>query len=146
MLPTMKERDVTRRAHALLALGLFLFGTNVCVFAPPASLAAPLLAAVAPASVSAEHPCCAKACAPAGNENAPASEQASPCCVAVAPVVAAHGANVEPAPMIALPAVIAPSVLPVTLPEIERLALAEDTRPPAPPAATPDAGRAPPRL
>jgi len=132
-----------RRVASLAALALFLLGTNFCVFAPPPSL---LAGSAAAKSATAGHGCCATARGKAARDADATRQVTAPCCVAVAPVLAGHGATVDPAP--ALPMLVAiPSFEPApAMPSLERLALAEDERPPALHCATPEAGRAPPRL
>jgi hypothetical protein len=141
------RRDLPRRAQSLAALGLFLLGTNFCVFSPPPELAGVVKSAVAGSGdVAAAHGCCGAATAKAARADEATRQATAPCCVAVAPVVAAHGATLDEPPVQAV--VFAPISLdlPLALPAMARLALAEDARPPALRAATPDAGRAPPRL
>ena len=90
--------------------------------------------------------CCGGANDRATRRAEAARQATAPCCVAVSPVLAAHGASVDPAPELATLITLAQLEISIVLPARERLALAEDARPPAPHAATPDAGRAPPRL
>lgn len=134
-----------RRVSSLAALSLFLLGTNFCVFAPPPSLSALAIPAVAKSTTSG-HGCCGAAREQAARDADATRQVTAPCCVAVAPVLAGHGATVDPAP--ALPLAIAiPTLEPApALVALEQLALAEDERPPALHSATPEAGRAPPRL
>ena len=140
-------RDLLRRAHALVALSLFLLGTNFCVFAPPQALGGVAMATLAGSGdVAAAHGCCGTATAKAARDAEATREATAPCCVAVSPVLAAHGASVDPPPVLATPVAFAPLEMPIVLPAMERLALSEDARPPATHAATPAAGRAPPRL
>ncbi len=139
-------RDLPRRVNALLALGFFLLGTNFCVFAPPPALSAPLPSAFASAPEGSPHGCCAAAADRAAREAEATRQATAPCCVAVAPVLAAHGATVDPAPVLAVATELAPLAIPFVSPALARPALPEDARPPALHSATPDAGRAPPRL
>lgn len=146
ILPVMRRLSSGRphrRVSSLAALSLFLLGTNFCVFAPPPSLSA---IPAASKSETAGHGCCSAAREQATRDADATRQATAPCCVAVAPVLAGHGATVDPAP--ALPTAMAlPSFEPApALPALERLALAEDERPPALHSATPAAGRAPPRL
>jgi len=140
--PPRTLRDLSRRARALAALALFLLGTHVCVFAPPPALAAPAKAAAG----ASEHGCCGAAKEQASRDAEATRRATAPCCVAVSPVLAAHGASVDPAPVLATPVTLGPLETPILAPALARLALAEDSRPPDRCSATPDAGRAPPRL
>ncbi|MEO5617581.1 MAG: hypothetical protein ABIS67_07395 [Candidatus Eisenbacteria bacterium] len=141
------HHDLTRRIHALVALAVFLLGTNVCVFAPPPAFGGLAKTTLAEsADGAAAHGCCGAATDQAARDAEATRQATAPCCVAVSPVLAAHGASVDPAPVFASVVAVAPLELPIVLPAMERLALAVDVRPPALRAATPDAGRAPPLL
>ena len=144
--PSLRAVGRPRRLHSLTALALFVIGTNVCVFAPPRSLGGVVKAAAGSQDVAAAHGCCGATTARAARETEATREATAPCCVAVAPVLGSQGATVDRAPGFAAVLDFAPMELPIVLPAMERLALAEHARPPALRAATPDAGRAPPRL
>jgi len=137
-----RTRD-NRRWLATGALALFLIGTNFCVVTgAPMLSASPGTAALQPSAALA-HPCCAAAAARARRDHA-ARESTAPCCVAMAPVLtpATVSLHAAPAATAILPIFVSPTA---EVADFARVASAAAV-PPRTRAATPDAGRAPPRL
>ncbi len=142
-----RARHPFRALGALLALGLFLAGTNFCAvsqlaeslgYRVPACATTALAAPRVPAGSTCEH--CAH-----GASRAPRAAAPAPCCIALVPVTApdAH-AHVAPASLLAvLPA--APAAL-ADAGTIDRLPAALAPDPPGAPPRDPSAARAPPLL
>lgn len=138
------HRTPVRRLTALVSLALFLLGNNFCLFAVGESAACPLVPAAMKATPA--HACCARAAAKSNREAEATREATAPCCVAVSPTVVAHGATLDAMPALS-PALAALPAFALPAPTVPALrVLLEDARPPAAHAATPAAGRAPPRL
>jgi hypothetical protein len=136
----------------VLSLALFLLGNNFCLFAVGDAAACPLVGAKSKAAATAPaHACCvAKAKASPRPMDSPsreadaAREATAPCCVAVSPSVVAHGASLDSPALITASATLPTLMIPA--PGLSSAPVLEDARPHATHAATPDAGRAPPRL
>ena len=138
------RNDLTRRATSLVSLALFLLGSNFCLVATgPAQAGVLKLAA---ASSGSAHRCCAAAAAKASRDTEATRQATAPCCVAVSPTVASHGASIDAAPLLAPVPAFAPAECFIVVPIPEAFAAPEEPDSPATRAATPDAGRAPPRL
>lgn len=135
-------RSRAHRTFAFATLALFVLGGNFCSFSlGPAAGGPRTLAARA-----ALHPCCATKAHRSTREADATRESTAPCCVTVAPVVAAHAVTLDAAPAAGFAlATLAPDLNSAS-PAAHSLAAREDARPPDRDAATPDAGRAPPRL
>jgi len=132
-----------RRIWASTALALFLLGNNFCVVTgAPMLSAAPAGASVRPSAPL--HPCCVAAAARAQREHQTRRESTAPCCVAMAPVVAPASPTIAMAPAAITLLALLPAV-PTETADFARAVSVEAVRPPER-AATPDAGRAPPRL
>ena len=128
----------TRRVSALVTLVLFVLGGNFCTFSTGPARAS--------ARMKPDHSCCAAGAKRTAHEADATRETTAPCCVTVAPVVAAHAVTIDATPAVTFALA---ALLPVgdeTSLATHALALGEDARPPDRFAATPDAGRAPPRL
>jgi hypothetical protein len=135
------RHDLRRRFTALGTLALFVLGGNFCSFASGTATAAGghSLAAKSP------HACCAARAKNAAHEADATRESTAPCCVTIAPIVAAHAVALDATPAVTFSlAALAPG--PVASFAACCRAAREDARPPDRSAATPDAGRAPPRL
>lgn len=131
-----------RRVSALVTLLLFVLGGNFCTFSTGPAVAGGTRGLAA----TAMHPCCAARAKRAAHSADATRESTAPCCVTVAPVVAAHAVTIDATPAVTF-AIAA--ILPATddaSPAAHALALRETARPPDRFSATPDAGRAPPRL
>jgi len=139
-----RTHDV-HRWSATSALALFLIGSNFCVVTgAPALMAAPGTAADLHRASAPLHPCCAAAAARARRDHSAPRESTAPCCVAMAPVLTPATVSLHAAP-------IATAILPIFVsPTTEAAdfarAVSVEAAPPPARAATPDAGRAPPRL
>lgn len=131
----------SRRVSALLTLALFVLGGNFCTFSIVPAHAAKGALASAPG-----HACCARRAQRTAHEADATRESTAPCCVTVAPVVAAHAVTIDATPAVAFAmAELVPPSDDVS-PAVHALALRETARPPDRCSATPDAGRAPPLL
>jgi hypothetical protein len=132
----------SRRVSALLTLALFVLGGNFCTFSiGPARAGMVRGRAVAPV-----HACCVERAKRAAHAADATRESTAPCCVTVAPVVAAHAVTIDATPAVTFAMA---ALLPASddaSPAAQALALRETARPPDRCSATPDAGRAPPRL
>ena len=132
----------TRRVSAIFTLLLFVLGGNFCTFS-----VGTVRAGGAPGyAKSTMHPSCAQRAKRAAHTADATRESTAPCCVTVAPVVAAHAVTIDATPAVSFAMA---TLLPATdeiSPAAHALALRETARPPDRFAATPDAGRAPPRL
>ena len=133
-----------RRFTAGTALALFLLGNNFCLVTVAPMLSASPVSGASLQHAAVVHPCCAAAAARARRGHESARESTAPCCVAMAPVVTPASHSIAAAP-------IAVTLLPLlasTTTEAADFARAVSVEAVPPPerSATPDAGRAPPRL
>ena len=131
----------TRRVSAVLTLLLFVLGGNFCTFS-----VGPVLAGAPGYTKSTVHPCCAQRAKRAAHTADATRESTAPCCVTVAPVTAAHAVTIDATPAVTFAIAALLPILDDASPAAQALALRESARPPDRFAATPDAGRAPPRL
>jgi len=136
------RHDFGRRIFALATLTLFVLGGNFCSFA---SSAASVTGTRTLAAKSA-HACCAGRAAKAARESQATRESTAPCCVTIAPVVAAHAAALDATPALTFSIAAPAPDLDAASPAAPPRGVREDARPPDRGSATPDAGRAPPRL
>ena len=132
----------TRRLSALLTLALFVLGGNFCTFSTGPALAG----GARGSAVRAMHPCCAERAKRSAHAADATRESTAPCCVTVAPVVAAHAVTIDATPAVTFAVAALLPAIDDASPAAEALALREPARPPDRVDATPDAGRAPPRL
>jgi hypothetical protein len=142
----MRHFFAVRRPTALVALMLFLLGNNFCLLAAPIAGACPNRSGHPTGMAQARpmHACCVAAAARKARNDDATREATAPCCVAISATVAPPATVLEAAPSQAT------LVLPLTLystgaVDFARIVPVEVSPSPPPRAATPDAGRAPPR-
>jgi len=131
-----------RRFGAALSLALFILGGNFCSFSGGPALAG----GVSSLAKSPVHACCVARAKRAAHAADATRESTAPCCVTIAPIVGAHAPTLDATPAV-IPTIAAIAIeLDPAPPVALALAAREDARPPDRFSATPDTGRAPPRL